>query len=298
MNISVIIPLYNKENRIYYTVNSVLIQTFKDFELIIVDDGSTDKSIEIVQRIHDPRIRLIRKENGGPSSARNCGVREAKFDWIIFLDADDEMIFDSLDHFVKLASANPKINMFVSNFFQEKNGKKSLYSYFHKDGIVSDNFRSWFFCTMMPCQGSTLYRKSILLENPYSEILRRYEDAEMLFSLMKTQLIYTSKKPVFTYKLDAAAASKGRKDINEDYLGHLSLSNKSLWERIVMYDLYKQALRLYPKQANDIYNGTFGDMELKLIYRGVKMIKFVLLKISKLLNLISVWKQMQSCCKI
>lgn len=298
MNISVIIPLYNKENRIYHTVNSVLTQTFKDFELIIVDDGSTDKSVEIVQRIHDPRIRLIRKKNGGPSSARNCGVREAKFDWIIFLDADDEMVCDSLDHFVKLASANPKINMFVSNFFHEKNGKKSLYSYFHKDGIVSDNFKSWFFCTMMPCQGSTLYRKAILLENPYSEILRRYEDAEMLFSLMRTQLIYTSKKPVFTYKLDAAAASKGRKDMNEDYLGHLSLSNKSLWERIVVYDLYKQALRLYPKQANDIYNGTFGDMELKLIYRGVKMIKFVLLKISKLLNLISVWKQMQSCCKI
>ena len=225
MNISVVIPLYNKENRIFHTVNSVLNQTFKDFELIIVDDGSTDKSIEIVQIIHDSRIRLIQKENGGPSSARNCGVREAKYDWIIFLDADDEMVHDSLDHFVKLVLANPKVNIFVSNFLFEKNGKRKLHSYFYKDGVVNNNFKSWFFDVLMPCQGSTLYRKTILLENPYSEVLRRYEDAEMFFSLMRTQLIYTSKKPVFIYKLDEAAASKGRKNINEDYLGHLNPRN-------------------------------------------------------------------------
>lgn len=284
MNISVVIPLYNKENRIYHTINSVLNQTFKDFELIIVDDGSTDKSVEIVQRIHDSRIRLIRKKNGGPSSARNCGVHEAKFDWIMFLDADDEMVCDSLDHFVKLVSANPRINMFVSNFFLEKNNKRNLYSCFYKDGIVSDNFKSWFFDTMMPCQGSALYRKTILLENPYSEKLRRYEDAEMLFSLMGTQSIYTSRKPVFIYKLDAASASKGRKNINEDFLGHLNLNNKSFWERVVLYDFYKQALRLYPKQANELYDGTFGDMKMKFIYVAANIIRFVLRKVTKLLN--------------
>lgn len=285
MNISVVIPLYNKENRIYYTINSVLNQTFKDFELIIVDDGSTDKSVEIVQCIHDSRIRLIRKENGGPSSARNCGVHEAKFDWVMFLDADDEMIYDSLEHFVKLVSANPSVNMFVSNFFLEKNGKRYLYSYFYKEGIISDNFRSWFFGIMMPCQGTTLYRKTILLETPYSEMIRRYEDAEMLFSLMRTQSIYTSKKPVFIYKLDNAVASKGRKNIYEDFLGYLNLSNKSLWERIVLYDLYRQALRLYPKQVNDVYHGTFGGVALKLIYLGATMMNFVFRKITRIFNL-------------
>lgn len=284
MNISVVIPLYNKENRIFHTVNSVLNQTFKDFELIIVDDGSTDKSIEIVQIIHDSRIRLIQKENGGPSSARNCGVREAKYDWIIFLDADDEMVHDSLDHFVKLVLANPKVNIFVSNFLFEKNGKRKLHSYFYKDGVVNNNFKSWFFDVLMPCQGSTLYRKTILLENPYSEVLRRYEDAEMFFSLMRTQLIYTSKKPVFIYKLDEAAASKGRKNINEDYLGHLNPCNKLLWEKIVLYSLYKQALQLYPKQAKNVYNDTFDKVELKVIYAGANMVKLILRIITKVLN--------------
>lgn len=284
MNISVIIPLYNKENRIYHTINSVLNQTFEDFELIIVDDGSTDKSIEIVQAIHDSRIRLIQKENGGPSSARNYGVREARFDWIIFLDADDEMICDSLDNFVKLVLANPKVNIFVSNFLFERNGKRKLYSYFYREGIINNNFKSWFFDMMMPCQGSTLYKKSILLENPYSEILRRYEDAEMLFSLMRTQLIYTSRKAVFVYHLDEAAASKRRKDINEDYLGHLDPNNKSLWERIVLYSLYKQALKLYPKQVKNVYNGTFDSVGLRFIYVGVNVIRLILRTITRILN--------------
>lgn len=289
MNISVIIPLYNKESRIQYTVNSVLNQTYQNFELIIVDDGSTDNSFEIVQRIHDSRIRLIRKENGGPSSARNRGVREAKFDWIIFLDADDEMVCGSLAHFVKLVSANPNINIFVSNFFHERENKRYLYSCFYKEGVIGDNFRSWFFDAMMPCQGSTLYRKTLLLENPYSEKLRRYEDAEMFFSLMREQTIYTSKKPVFIYKLDAAAASKGRKDIKEDFLGHLSLDNKSFWERIVLYDLYKQAQILYPKQVKDVYGDTFADMSLKIIYMSVSMIRLVLRKVTILLNRLSLY---------
>lgn len=86
---SIVIPLYNKEKSITTTINSVLNQTCGDFELIIVNDGSTDTSLEIVQSIKDERIRIINQKNGGVSSARNQGIIEAKFDWIAFLDADD-----------------------------------------------------------------------------------------------------------------------------------------------------------------------------------------------------------------
>lgn len=284
MNISVIIPLYNKENRIYYTIKSVLNQTFKDFELIIVDDGSTDKSAEIVHDFCDSRIRLIQKKNGGSSSARNRGVCEARFDWIIFLDADDYMFPDSLEHFSKLVLANPNINMFVSNFFKEYNGKRQLNSFFYRNGIVTNNFRSWFFNTMMPCQGTTLYRKDILLATPYSEKLKRYEDAAMLFSLMRTQFIYTSRKPVFVYMLDNAEASKGRDNIKDDYLGHLYLSNKSWWEKIVLYDLYKQAVKLYPQQVYEVYDGNFGSNTLKVLYNVLSVVRFVFDKITWLFN--------------
>ncbi|HPQ22064.1 MAG TPA: glycosyltransferase family A protein [Saprospiraceae bacterium] len=87
--ISVIIPLYNKELEIANAIQSVLNQTHTCYELIIVNDGSTDDSRRIVTTFSDPRIRLFDKENGGVSSARNFGIKNAAFDWIAFLDGDD-----------------------------------------------------------------------------------------------------------------------------------------------------------------------------------------------------------------
>src|SRR5690554_7052561 len=86
---SVVIPLYNKELSINNTIQSVLNQTFQDYEIVVVNDGSTDKSLEVVKQINDFRIRIINKLNGGVSSARNRGIEESKFDWIAFLDGDD-----------------------------------------------------------------------------------------------------------------------------------------------------------------------------------------------------------------
>ena len=94
--ISVIIPLYNKEKSIANTIFSVLNQKFHDFELIVVDDGSTDHSLGVVNGIYDKRIRLISQTNGGVSEARNNGIRLAKFDYIALIDADD--LWD--DHFL------------------------------------------------------------------------------------------------------------------------------------------------------------------------------------------------------
>ena len=88
--ISVVIPLYNKEKQIKRTIQSVLTQTFQDFEIVIVNDGSTDNSTIEVEKIKDSRIRLIHQENAGVSAARNKGIEEAKYELIALLDADDE----------------------------------------------------------------------------------------------------------------------------------------------------------------------------------------------------------------
>lgn len=86
---SVIIPLYDKAPTIRRAIDSVLAQRFGDFELIVVDDGSTDEGGAIVEAMADPRIRLVRQDNAGPGAARNRGVREARADLLAFLDADD-----------------------------------------------------------------------------------------------------------------------------------------------------------------------------------------------------------------
>ena len=88
--ITVIIPLYNGEKYIRRSVESVLAQTYIHFELIVVDDGSTDSGGDVVKQIYDPRLHLKHQINMGVSAARNKGIAEGKGKYFAFLDADDE----------------------------------------------------------------------------------------------------------------------------------------------------------------------------------------------------------------
>ena len=94
---SVIIPVYNKEQFLVHTINSVLNQSFTDFELLLIDDGSTDSSPALLNQFTDERIKLISQTNQGVSAARNLGIKEAKAPYIAFLDADDLWESDHLE---------------------------------------------------------------------------------------------------------------------------------------------------------------------------------------------------------
>lgn len=98
---SVIIPLYNKESFIEKTLECVLNQTFKDFEIIIVNDGSTDNGLEKIKKFTDNRIKIFQQENQGVSVARNKGMEMAEGEYFCFLDADDEWKNDCLENFYK-----------------------------------------------------------------------------------------------------------------------------------------------------------------------------------------------------
>lgn len=115
--ISVIIPLYNKEMYISDTIQRVLQQSFQNFEIIVVNDGSTDRGPEIIRSIGNGRIRLIEKENGGVSSARNRGIEEAIYDYVAFLDADDEWLPNHLEILSQLIEKyGDRADVFVTNF--------------------------------------------------------------------------------------------------------------------------------------------------------------------------------------
>ena len=86
---SIVIPLYNKENYIEKTLQSVFNQSYSNYEVIIVNDGSTDKSIDVVNQFSNKNIKIINQTNQGASSARNRGIAEASNQWIALLDADD-----------------------------------------------------------------------------------------------------------------------------------------------------------------------------------------------------------------
>lgn len=110
---SVIIPLYNKENFIKNTIKSVFDQTFQDYEIIVVNDGSTDKSEEIVLEFNDSRLRYYSKENEGVSTARNFGIEKAQSDYITFLDADDYWYPEFLSVMFEKITAFPKQKIYA-----------------------------------------------------------------------------------------------------------------------------------------------------------------------------------------
>ena len=114
---SVIIPLYNKEDTIERAVDSVLNQTFKKFELIVINDGSTDLSLNKIIDIKDDRIRIVNKENQGVSSARNLGIKMSNTNWICFLDADDYWENDFLEKFYKQIGNSNEIGFVFSSYF-------------------------------------------------------------------------------------------------------------------------------------------------------------------------------------
>jgi len=113
---SVVIPLYNKECHIQRAVDSVLAQTYSDFELIVVDDGSTDGSGDVVRGITDSRIRLITQKNAGECAARNRGIKEASGEHIAFLDADDEWLPCFLQTVMGLRARYPEAGMYATAY--------------------------------------------------------------------------------------------------------------------------------------------------------------------------------------
>jgi len=105
---SIVIPLFNKEPHVARALRSVFDQTESSWEVIVVDDGSTDGGASVVRSYDDPRIRYLYQENQGPSEARNRGIEEARFPWVAFLDADDEWIPGHLSALKRLIHRFPQ----------------------------------------------------------------------------------------------------------------------------------------------------------------------------------------------
>jgi glycosyltransferase involved in cell wall biosynthesis len=100
--VSVIIPAYNAEEYIFECVNSVINQTYKNIELIVINDGSTDSTKEILESFHDPRIKIVNQKNKGCSASKNRGLNISKGDFIQYLDADDYLSYDKIEKQVEL----------------------------------------------------------------------------------------------------------------------------------------------------------------------------------------------------
>ena len=174
---SVVIPLYNKEKYIKRAINSVLKQTFRNFEIIVVNDASTDNSLSVVKSIKDKRIKIFdRTRNMGPHFARNCGIKNAKGKYIAFLDADDAYKSFFLMTIVKLMFKYKDIKIYATSFnkiYKYASPERSFYGK-NKDCVIND-----FIKEVVKNESFTLQLSSMVIEKKL---------------LMDTGLFYSPKK--------------------------------------------------------------------------------------------------------
>ena len=220
---SVIIPLYNKAAYIERAIQSVLSQTFQEFELIVVDDGSTDDSSAQLSVISQQlsvaapeiykKIKVIQQQNQGVSTARNNGVKLAKYDYIAFLDADDSWEPTYMEEMNGLIAAYPNAGIYGSSYFIVKNGKKRIAPI----GVEKDSDRGLInYCQVysktlcMPLwTGATIIRKSIFdLENGFNPRLKLGEDFDLWIRVAIKHPVAFLNKPLANYQQDVDLANR------------------------------------------------------------------------------------------
>lgn len=195
-SISVLMPAYNCGRYIRNSINSVLRQTFKDFELIVIDDGSTDNTEETVKSFNDSRIIYRRTENKGTSAALNYGITLCKNEWIARIDADDLSIPSRFETQIKFLEENPEYDIVSSwSVYFRENGKILF--------MLQEPVNHTDICDYLdlhnPVNSSgVIYRKKIIAEEKYNENLKYNEDFE-LFHRIKDKIKFYNIPKFLTY---------------------------------------------------------------------------------------------------
>ena len=206
--ISVIIPAYNAEDTIQETVESVQKQTFQDFELIVIDDGSKDKTLDIIQKIADPRIKCFSYENGGNSLARNRGISHATGEFVSFIDADDLWTPDKLELQLAALQKHPEASVAYSWTTSFINGQEE--SVFPCNPIFYEgNVYDKLLVNNFVANGSNILvcRKAIKLVGGFEPILERCADWDFYIRLAaKCHFVVIPKHQIF-YRQSSSSLS-------------------------------------------------------------------------------------------
>lgn len=198
--ISVIIPAYNAEKTIRETAESVLSQSFRDLELIIINDGSTDKTVEVVSGLADERIHLFSYPNAGPQRSRNRGIEKAAGDYISFLDADDLWTTDKLESQLTALQENPTCAVAYSwtDFIDESGNRLPGGQRF---SFANDVYEQFFLGNFLGSGSNPLIRKDALLTvGPFDESVIAAQDWEMWIRLAAQYHFAVVPKPQVLYR--------------------------------------------------------------------------------------------------
>ena len=251
---SVVIPLYNKELSITNTVQSVLDQTYQNFEIVIINDGSTDNSIKAVEAINDNRIRLIHQENQGVSAARNRGIKEAKYEWIAFLDGDDLWEPNHLEETTKMMNLYPEEKVFTTSFVYSDS--RPIFKHTRQKTIfkVQSYFKEAIDEEIICSSTVAINRVCFDTIGAFNTSITHGEDLELWARLARVYSIIKSCNATAVYRVEAENRSRSNVDVKRNIAFHLNLSNaqsideEAYYKTIVLKRLYAHSRHLELKK--------------------------------------------------
>ena len=284
---SVIIPLYNKAPYIAKAIESVLGQTYRDFEVIVIDDGSTDQSLEVAKTFENKSITIISQPNSGVSTARNNGVKLAKYPYICFLDADDWWHPTFLEEMKRLITDFPDAGIYGSGYYIVKNGQERIAPIGVPQGFergIIDYCEVYAKTLCMPLTSiSVVIPKHIFDEEKgFKSQLKFGEDFDLWIRIALKHKVILVNKPLAYYNQDVDVNNRGvavhkiyspvnHFIFNLDYLYDSEKNNhrlKILLDKLRVYILLKYRMqRAFPKE----YSAEIKKVDFSVQPLGVRL---------------------------
>lgn len=271
--VSVIMPVYNAEKYLRTAIKSILNQTYKDFEFIIIDDGSTDKSAPIIHSYDDPRIIFRQQKNKGQTASLNEAIRMARGRYIARQDADDYSHRDRLKKQVEFLDQNNKVGLLGTNY-----------------RVVYENGDEWFTTNLFtnPADlklaivfsnqfghGTVTIRKSVLAETGYyDESFKIAQDYDLWSRIARVSQIANLKDPLYDWLFHKGSLSTGNVAMTQEEVFRVRdrefdyfLKNKKRYNQLTFHPF---STRLGPRKYFEMKNGLQRNMSLLYSYKDLR----------------------------
>jgi glycosyltransferase involved in cell wall biosynthesis len=239
--ISVVIPAYNAGRFVGEAIESVLNQTFQDFEIIVIDDGSTDDTHDVVSSFGE-KIIYIQQENNGPAAARNAGIKRSNSKYIAFLDADDWWVKNKFEEELNILDSMPDLAFVCSDWFAGHDGtevrKSALQEYEASKNNLAD-FGLLLSENFVNTSTVLVQRQRLVDAGLFNECLRGAEDRDLWLRLLVTRKAYVLDKPLAfrRFHQDNTSASleyiKSQLTMTEDLMQWPLVQNNINWMRMI-----------------------------------------------------------------